>query len=85
MVHLVQIGDGLSRRVAIVEEPHLLCLTEVQSVYQLAKLCLASGVKLSEQAVALARARDWTTTRYTRGIRSGVCWLRSTCPESPHA
>ncbi len=24
MLHLVQIGDGSSRRVAIVEEPHLL-------------------------------------------------------------
>ena len=36
MVHLVQISNGSSRRVAIVEEPHLRCLTEVQSVYELA-------------------------------------------------
>ena len=55
MVHLVQIGNGLSRRVAIVEEPHLRCLTDARSVYDLAKRCLGSGVKISEQAVALAR------------------------------
>jgi hypothetical protein len=55
MVHLVQIGNGRSRRVAIVEEPHLRCLTDVRSVYDLAKRCLASGVTISEQAVASAR------------------------------
>ena len=30
MVHLVQIGNGTSRRVALVEEPGLRCLEKVQ-------------------------------------------------------
>jgi hypothetical protein len=54
MIHLVQIGDGSSRRVAIVEEPHLHCLTGVQSVYELAQRCLSLGRQLSEQATAIA-------------------------------
>ncbi len=55
MVHLVQIGNGSSRRVAVVEEPRLHCLTKVQSVYELAQRSLARGCKLSEQALALAQ------------------------------
>ncbi len=54
MIHLVQIGNGSARRVAIVEEPHLRCLTEVQSVYELVQQCLIRGIQLSERALALA-------------------------------
>jgi hypothetical protein len=54
MIHLVQIGNGTSRRVALVEEPHLRCLVDVQSVYELAQRCLRSGVNLGEQALTLA-------------------------------
>jgi hypothetical protein len=54
MIHLVQISNGSSRRVAIVEEPRLHCLTGVQSVYELAQQCLGLGRDLSEQATALA-------------------------------
>jgi hypothetical protein len=52
MLHLVQISNGSSRRVAIVEEPRLRCLTGVESVYELAQLCLAEGRRLSEHAIA---------------------------------
>jgi hypothetical protein len=55
MIHLVQISDGTSRRVALVEEPRLRCLLDVQSVYDLTLRCLASGRKLDEQALALAQ------------------------------
>ena len=34
MVHLVQISNGVSRRVAMVEEPRLRCLEGVESVYE---------------------------------------------------
>jgi hypothetical protein len=54
MIHLVQLSNGSSRRVAIVEEPHLRCLTGVQSVYELAQTCLDRGRQLSEQAMAIA-------------------------------
>jgi hypothetical protein len=55
MIHLVQIGNSTLRRVAIVEEPHLRCLGEVTSVYELAQCCLREGLKLGEQALALAQ------------------------------
>jgi hypothetical protein len=54
MIHLVQISNGSERRVAVVEEPHLRCLTGVQSVYELVLRCLKDGAGLSEQALALA-------------------------------
>jgi hypothetical protein len=51
---LVQISNGSIRRVALVEEPQLRCLSQVQSIYELAQCCLASGVSLSRHALALA-------------------------------
>lgn len=54
MIHLVQISNGASRRVAIVEEPRLRCLVEVQSIYELVLRCLRDARQLSEQALALA-------------------------------
>ncbi len=54
MTHLVQIGDGSSRRVAVVEEPHLRCLHEIKSVYELTQRSLQEGVRLSELIAALA-------------------------------
>ena len=54
MIHLVQIGNSVKRRVAMVEEPHLRCLEEVRSVYELALRYAKFGSKLSEQASALA-------------------------------
>jgi hypothetical protein len=55
MIHLVQISDGSSRRVAIVQEPHLHCLVGVESVYELAQQCLSLGQPLSEHASAAAK------------------------------
>jgi hypothetical protein len=54
MIHLVQIGNGTSRRVALVDEPHLRCLTEVESVYELAQRCLRDSVGIEVQALKLA-------------------------------
>jgi hypothetical protein len=54
MIHLVQISNGSMRRVAVVEEPKLRCLTGVEGVYELAQQCLTSGVQLSERVTALA-------------------------------
>jgi hypothetical protein len=57
-VHLVQITDGSDRRVALVEEPHLRCLTSVSSVYQLAQQCLQHSQSMVEQARALATGKS---------------------------
>lgn len=53
-VHLVQIADGAARRVALVEEPDLLCLTGVSSVYELAQQCLEGSHPMARQARLLA-------------------------------
>ena len=55
MIHLVQIHNGFSRRVALVEEPSLRCLTGVQSIYELAQRCLNGGRGLSDETITLAR------------------------------
>jgi hypothetical protein len=54
MIHLVQIGNGGSRRVALVEEPKLRCLTGIASVYELAQRCLKADRRLSEEVRVLA-------------------------------
>lgn len=54
MIHLVQITNGSSRRVAVVEEPHLRCLNEVETVYEVVQRCLSRGGELSVQALELA-------------------------------
>ncbi|RSL18483.1 hypothetical protein EDE15_4067 [Edaphobacter aggregans] len=54
MIHLVQITNGSSRRVAVVEEPHLRCLNEVETVYELVQRCLSRSDQFSAQALELA-------------------------------
>jgi hypothetical protein len=54
MIHLVQIGNGKSRRVALVEEPHLRCLEGMDSIYELAQRFIRDGSKMTEQASAMA-------------------------------
>lgn len=53
-IHLVQIDNGVSRRVALVEEANLRFLDEVETTYQLARCCLRNGERLGEHALALA-------------------------------
>lgn len=55
MIRLVQIDNGRSRRVALVEEPRLRCLTEVQTMYELAQRCLTSGARLGNEVRTLAQ------------------------------
>lgn len=54
MIRLVQISNGDFRRVALVEEPNLRCLIEVQSVYGMVRQCLQHGDILSKQVLTLA-------------------------------
>jgi hypothetical protein len=68
MIHLVQIKTGMSRRVAVVDEPHLRCLVEVQSVYELALRCLKKGSRLSEEAHALAHGEVLDYDEIYRGL-----------------
>lgn len=58
MIHLVQVGKSAERRVATVEGSQLRCLMQVKSVYELAKHCLRSGCRLSEQARVFAQGGE---------------------------
>jgi hypothetical protein len=53
-LHLVQLSNGSSRSVALVEEPNLHCLEGVSSVYELAQMCLELATSITEQARTLA-------------------------------
>ena len=54
MVHLVQISNGSTRRVALVEGPTLRCLEGIQSIYELAAGSLRDGASLSAYATEKA-------------------------------
>ena len=58
MVRLVQIANGSARRVALVAEPHLICLAGAESVYELASACMREGVSLSTRARELATGEE---------------------------
>ncbi len=53
--HLVQITDGTSRRIALVNEPHLHCLANDFSVFELAQRCLHGSRSLEEVVHAAPR------------------------------
>src|SRR2546428_724148 len=52
-MHLVQIANQSTRRVALVEEPHLRCLAGVASIYELAQLCLRRGFSITQHVRSL--------------------------------
>jgi hypothetical protein len=55
MTRLIQIKKGRVRRVALVEEPNVRLLDTCLSIYELAHIAIASGIKLSELARQRAR------------------------------
>jgi len=77
---LVQISNGSICRVALVEEPQLRCLSQVQSIYELAQHCLASGVGLSRHALTLV---DGETLDYD-AVYAGVSEWHLLAPIDMH-
>jgi hypothetical protein len=61
MIRVVQIANPSSRRVALVDEPHLRCLSGVTSVYELAQHCAREGRTLIEvvQTLAIDESLDY--------------------------
>jgi hypothetical protein len=55
MTRLIQIKKGNIRRVALVEEPNIRLLDTCSSIYELAHLAIAAGMKLSDLARQRAR------------------------------
>ncbi len=58
MLRLVQIGNSSARRVALVAEPHLRCLSEFESIYELASACIRAKASLSSRVQELATAES---------------------------
>lgn len=58
MTRLIQIKKGKIRRVGLVDEPNIRLLDTCSSIYELAHIAIAAGMKLSE--VACKRARRET-------------------------
>lgn len=52
-MHLVQLVNQSTRRVALVDEPHLKCLTNIASLYDLAQLCLRKGISIKQMVWSL--------------------------------
>jgi len=53
-MRLVQLANGSLRAVALVDEPHLVLLTQLTSIYQLAERALEQKMALTKLAVMLA-------------------------------
>jgi len=67
MTRLIQIKKGNIRRVALVEEPNIRLLDSSSSIYELAHLAIAAGMKLSD----IARQRAGQATLDYDPIYSG--------------
>jgi len=53
-MHLLQITNGSQRSIALVAEPHLQRLVEVDAIYDLASACLRNNVSLTQRVAELA-------------------------------
>src|SRR5438309_7049007 len=54
--HLVQVTDGAQVRVAMVDEPHLRCLENVSSTYEIAQHCLRNSSSMEQHVRSKASA-----------------------------
>jgi hypothetical protein len=52
-MHLVQLANQSTRRVALVNEPHLKLLTDIASIYELAQLCLRKSISIKQMVWSL--------------------------------
>jgi len=81
MTRLVQIKKGNVRRVALVEEPNLRLLDNCSSIYDLAHIAIAGGLKLSEAARQRARHE---TLDYDSVYNGRADWRLLPAIDHPH-
>jgi hypothetical protein len=58
LIRLVQVANGSSRRVALVDEPHLRILARVESIFELASECIRDHASLGERIHSLATSES---------------------------
>jgi hypothetical protein len=83
-LRLVQIQNRMERRVAVVQEPNLLLIREVDSVFALAERALSGGGGLSELAVDLARDEALSYDAVYDGRSDWKLLQPIDCPGDPH-
>ena len=82
-MHLVQIQSRTERRVAIVDEPNLVLLREVDSVYALAQRALSAGCPLSQLAGELATTQVVRYDEIYDGLSDWKLLPPIDCPGEP--
>jgi hypothetical protein len=83
-LHLVQIQNATGRRVAVVREPHLIVLREVDSVFALAEKALSEGRRLSELATRLMTDEAVSYDAIYDGKSDWKLLPPIDCPGNPH-
>ena len=83
-MHLVQIQNQTERRVAVVREPELVVLREVDSTLALAERALREGRKLSELAADLATGQSLSYDALYEGRSDWKLLSPIDCRENPH-
>jgi hypothetical protein len=83
-LHLVQIQNATGRRVAVVHEPHLIVLREVDSVCALAEKALSEGRRLSELATWLMTDEALSYDAIYDGKSHWNLLPPIDCPGNPH-
>ncbi len=83
-MHLVQIQNQTERRVAVVREPELVVLREVDSTLALAERALREGGKLSELAADLATGQSLSYDALYEGRSDWKLLSPIDCCENPH-
>jgi hypothetical protein len=83
-MHLVQIQNGKHRRVAVVREPDLLFLREVDSVFALAQTALLQERSLSEFVSYLVTDEALSYDAVYEGRSDWKLLPPIDCPEEPH-
>ena len=83
-MHLVQIQNRMERRVAVVHEPNLVLIREVDSVFALAERALSGGRGLSELAIDLATDEALSYDAVYDGRSDWKLLQPIDCPGDPH-
>lgn len=83
-LHLVQIQNGTRRRVAVVREPNLVALGQVDSVWELAKRALSERRRLSELVDDLMTDEVLSYDAVYQGQSDWKLLPPVDCPGNPH-
>ncbi len=87
MTRLVQIQNGKTRAVALVDEPRLRLLDGVESIFRARAICGCHRARRCSSWCSRTRHRQraWITTKFIPANPNGVCFRRLTIRPNPRA